>query len=230
MRLYRYMTMSSAMSTIHKGMWRLGRITDFNDPFDCLFAFRHGGLSMPEDFYSPFSMKFRNEEFSKYGILCFSRNCSTPAMWAHYAQGMTGVCFECEMPESESLYPVEYSHQRLIFDVTDDRYLSSQECRDHVTKIIQTKHSSWSYEEEQRVFLKLGEGKVVQRSPRRSAYGDEPRHWIQIDPGVIQRVIVGPLATDGDVNKLKELMTRPVFKGVGVLKARIHPTQYRVDI
>lgn len=229
MKLYRFMPMGAAMSTIRKGMWRLGRISDFNDPFDCLFAFRHRGLPVTEDFYSPFSMKFRNEEFSKYGILCFSRNCSTPAMWAHYAEGMKGVCFECEMPESESLYPVEYSEQRLIFDVTDDGYLSSQECRDHVTKIIQSKHSSWNYEEEQRIFLKLGEGKVVLRSPRRGAYGDKPRHWIPIDSGVIQRVIVGPLATDGVVNKLRVLLSRSAFKSVDVVKARIHPTKYRVD-
>ena len=67
MKLYRFMPMGAAMSTIRKGMWRLGRISDFNDPFDCLFAFRHRGLPVPEDFYSPFSMKFRNEEFSKYG-------------------------------------------------------------------------------------------------------------------------------------------------------------------
>lgn len=229
MRLYRYVTMKAALSTIRVGMWRLGKIKDFNDPFDCLFAFTHKGLSAPLDFFSPFSQRFRLEEFSKYGILCFSRKATTPAMWAHYAEGMKGVCFECEMPESESLYKVKYGDHRMTFEVSDENYLGSQECRNHVIQIIEHKHSSWQYEQEQRIFMKLGEGAIVTRAPRRSAYGQEPSHWIPIDEGVIQRLIVGPMATEGDVSLLKTLLEKTAFKAVPVVRAKIHPILYSVE-
>ncbi len=222
------MPLSAAISTIRAGMWRLGRIKDFNDPFDCLFAFRHRGLRAPDDYFSPFSIKFRNEEFSKYGILCFSRNCTTPAMWAHYGDRMTGVCFECEMAEDESLYEVEYTDRRLVFDVTSDGYINSKEARDLVINIIRQKHLSWRYEEEQRVFMKLGEGQIVMRTPRRGAYGVEPYHWLPIDAGVLRRAIVGPMATEGDVNRLTDIVGRSQFRGIPVVKAHIHPLEYQV--
>ena len=231
MRLYRYMPMAAVLSTIRHGMWRLGRIEDFNDPFDCRFAFAHRRLSVAEDFFSPFSKRFRDEQFSKYGILCFSRNRKIPAMWAHYADNMKGACFECEQPEDEALFKVHYSDERLIFDVTDDTYLASQECRDHVIEIIKRKHSCWEYEEEQRIFIKLGGNDVLLRSPRRTAYGAKPYHWLPIAPGSIKRVIVGPMASEGDLALLKDMIkAQKAFEGASICRAVVHPTKFLIDL
>jgi hypothetical protein len=230
MKLYRYMKLDAAINTLKTGMLRLGQIQNFNDPFDCLFAFKSKNLPVPQDFFSPFSQRFRNQEFSKYGILCFSSKGTTPAMWAHYADGTKGVCFECELQEDESLIKIQYNDDRLIFDISDEFYLDSQKCRDDVIEIIKRKHSCWEYEDEYRVFLKLGEGKVIKRGSRRSAYNSTSYSFLPIESDMIKKIIIGPLASEGSRNKIVSITSRSKFKNVKIVQAKIHPAKYEVDI
>ena len=222
------MTYNAAIDTLKTGMWRLGQIQNFNDPFDCLFAFKHKNLSVPEDFFSSFSQRFRNQEFSKYGILCFSRLGNQPAMWVHYAEQMKGVCLECEISD-DSLFEVSYSEERLVFDVTSDDYLNSQKCRDDVIEIIRHKHKSWEYEAEVRLFIDIKDKRVIRRSLIQSAYCKDARYFTPIAENTLKRIIFGPAMSAQKFNFLLGYKDKTKFASVPVVKSKLHASKFEIE-
>jgi len=79
-------------------------------------------------------------------LLCFSEDKYNPVQWAHYADNHKGVCFGFEVPEKK-LRKVKYVSKRLARDT-----LGQPDCNE---KLLTTKFSHWSYEQERRLILEL---------------------------------------------------------------------------
>ena len=220
--------MEAVLGTVRSQLWRLGRINDFNDPFDCLFALNNRNVTISDEEYAKFSAQFRKTQFSKYGVLCFSSLATQPSMWAHYADRGRGVCVECELDDGINVYEMIYADDRLVLDISDEGYLDSPECKEYVIDIIRQKHTSWSYEQEKRLIIDLMNDAVLTRSPRKCAYGSEPSCFVPIEIARIRRVIVGPYAEPGAEGVIRATLLKMAQPDVQVVRAKIHPREFSV--
>ncbi len=120
--------------------------------------------------------KFVSDRINGYGVYCLSRKCDDILMWSHYADSHKGICLgfkddltrhfeEYDWPiwqESvryEDDHPFRRIHDDLIskrcFD-SDDGFLNICELSSALLNAaITVKHSSWRYEEEERIFSEM---------------------------------------------------------------------------
>jgi hypothetical protein len=123
-----------------------------NDPFELSVwdmrdaALRHKNKEMVEDFSK------------KIGLICLSKLCSSPAMWAHYTQNHTGVCFELEV-EYDHLVDVKYIRNKQFSSVSLAT-IRSKINRSNIQKVLAHKSTEWRYERETRLHVPL-KNKVV---------------------------------------------------------------------
>jgi hypothetical protein len=119
------------------------KISDFlnvNDPFELL------GIELRDKVVRQ-AVTFEKSKISKEnGLLCFSEDKYNPVQWAHYADNHKGVCLGFEIDE-KILRKVKYVSERLAKDT-----LEQSDCNE---KLLTTKFSHWSYEQERRLILKL---------------------------------------------------------------------------
>lgn len=119
------------------------KISDFsnvNDPFELL------GIELRDKVVRQ-SVKFEKSKISKEnGLLCFSEDKYNPVQWAHYADNHKGVCLGFEIDEKK-LRKVKYVSERLVKETLDQ-----PDCNE---KLLTTKFSHWSYEQERRLIIKL---------------------------------------------------------------------------
>lgn len=109
-------------------------------------------------------------------ITCFSKNCTSTLMWAHYADKSRGACIEFE---NEGFMDVQYSNNRnplklkkVIGKILWSYHTSiqnSDEYKKDKTFLITlapllTKSLDWSYEEEVRCIVKSDNPKVINKN------------------------------------------------------------------
>lgn len=85
------------------------------------------------------------------GVSCFSERNDDLLMWAHYGGKYKGICleFDTNSPQFEKARPVHYV--TCIPEVTvEELYFDDR--RNLIEQLFRTKHESWSYEQEWRVF------------------------------------------------------------------------------
>ena len=109
------------------------------------------------------------ETLQKIGIVSLSRNPKNILMWSHYTQNHTGFVVGFRIPNNKSdiqkidilcrPLKVNYSKERLKYAYGIDSK------PDALNKIVLTKHSSWKYEEEERV-IDLDRGPGIHNYPR----------------------------------------------------------------
>jgi len=117
------------------------KISDFsnvNDPFELL------GIELRDEVVRK-AVNFEKSKISeKYGLLCFSEDKYNPVQWAHYADNHKGVCLGFEIDEKK-LRKVKYVSERLVKET-----LNQADCNE---KLLTTKFSHWSYEQERRLII-----------------------------------------------------------------------------
>ena len=71
----------------------------------------------------------------------------------HYAVSHTGLCLGFDIPDASPAYDIDVHYQPNVLQIKrrDDVNL------DLVTRLLRTKHESWSYEQEVRVFVALND-------------------------------------------------------------------------
>ena len=152
--LYRYLSHEAALRSIEGRQFRVGRIKEFNDPFEWRMGLKGYKECSEAEVISDTCMNaFIEEMNSTFGILCFSDIVTDPVLWAHYADNHTGVAFELDHLIDPRLHKVDYTDDRPVLDIND------LECRSVVepllNKMIKQKASSWAYEREYRVHIEL---------------------------------------------------------------------------
>ena len=150
--LYRFMDSAAALKSIEGRQFRVGRILEFNDPFEWrpgIIGINEGYEEMGEYLINA-SVEGLN---SKIGILCMSDTIEEPVLWSHYADRHYGVAFELDYLMDDSIHKIYYDKPRPVIDVSkihDDEHLKTA-----IDKMIDQKSNGWGYEREYRVHVDL---------------------------------------------------------------------------
>ena len=114
---------------------------------------------------------------ARFAILCFSRNWDNLLLWSHYGDSHTGICLGFDIPDRTD-------GENYDTDVLYQANLLQIRCREDVnldlaSRLHRTKHESWSYEQEVRMFVGLSD------SPDAKGL-----HWIGFGPNLVLREII----------------------------------------
>jgi hypothetical protein len=153
---YKFLPAEAALKVLEQGRLKVTRLTELNDVFDCCPVFN------PPD-GQPWTEAWNDDQFKDwanwYGILCFSKTCTSPHLWGHYADHARGVALGFDM---DMVGPKE----RRIDIVYEDRIprlpwpLPKTDTAKNQAALLQdwfgTKAKVWTYEEEVRYVLELG--------------------------------------------------------------------------
>lgn len=172
-RVYKYTGAQYGISSLEKKRLKLSTINDLNDPFDLVPidtshpAIAHAVAVISQHFWS------------EKAILCFSRNWDNLLLWSHYGNSHTGICLGFDISEGEvgENYDTDVLYQANLLQIRRIEDISF----DLANRMLRTKHESWSYEQEVRLFVGLNDPP------------DENKlHWIEFGPQlVLKEVIIG---------------------------------------
>lgn len=141
-RLYKFMKAEFALPALKDRRLKVSKIDELNDPFDLASV----DTTDPgvDAFLEQHVALFR----AKYGVLCFSRNWDNLLLWSHYGNGHAGMCLGFDVPD-ESACEMEVHYQPNVIQVS-----GIGEINEHfMMRLLRTKHESWSYEQESRMFV-----------------------------------------------------------------------------
>lgn len=140
LRLYYFTSAPIGLKVIREQRLRISRILELNDPFEleCVDLRKRDRRKALR--------AWREEVHQLHGLICFSRDWTNPVQWAHYADKHRGLCLGFDVQGAEQ---VRYVASRLAWpDVIGT---------DFMQKLLFTKYSHWSYEDEYRYFADLNE-------------------------------------------------------------------------
>ncbi len=181
-RLYRFRKVGSGISadnvdlartiqSIREGTCWCGDYKGLNDAMEGLYEV--AGEVAANSQWRRASRMIRDGKQS-LGIACFSETWDQALMWAHYADSFKGVCIEYDFEMLRESLPDVTSFSRISYA---GRLLDIGSDLDDTTRlakwILSTKHESWSYEREWRLFAPT-------------------RDNVLFDCQAIRRVILGP--------------------------------------
>jgi hypothetical protein len=216
-RLYRYLPATAAVKTIEKRMLKVSRLTELNDPFECMPGVRN---FVPKD--RPHIQACLDQFLAilndSFGITCFSERLREPVLWSHYADAHRGICLEFDQDLDDALFEVDYTSERCVIDL--DRIgvnASDSELREIVRGLTRKKSPSWSYEKERRTISDLAKCTV-----------SEGMYLNPIPPDYLKRVIVGVNCTIG-VPYLQRALACNGFADVEVRKATRNMATFEID-
>jgi hypothetical protein len=132
-RVYKFISAQYGVSNLRDHHLKLSTIDELNDPFDLC----------PVDTTDP-EIRYAIENLGVWfrqtsAILCFSRNWDNLLLWSHYGACHAGICLGV-------LYQPNVLKMR-----KEEVNLS------FVDRLLRTKHESWSYEQEVRMFVKVND-------------------------------------------------------------------------
>lgn len=195
---YHFAKVEDALEDINSRHIKLIRISEANDPFE------FEGLSTKNDAVRSEIMKWKDETDKTIGLLCFSKDWVSPALWAHYSFRHTGICLGF-WATKETLREVIYDTER-----TDVGYPNRPSGLSHGMKelLFIVKAHDWHYEEEIRRRVELSE----------TTESGRKRYFNFDDTLKLSEVILGARCTQ-PVGEVRSLV-HAKYKDVAVYKAR----------
>jgi hypothetical protein len=173
-RVYKFTAAKYAISSLQNKRLKVSTIADLNDPFDLC----------PVDTTDPAFAKGLEVYMSHFGetsaILCLSRNWDNLLLWSHYGDSHTGVCLGFDIPQGEP--GVNYDTDVLYQPNVLPAPRRGEDLNpDFVDRLLRTKHESWSYEQEVRMFVGLNDPPDA-----------DGLRWFDFGPAlVLKEVIIG---------------------------------------
>jgi len=148
-RVYKFTKAQHGISSLAEKRLKLTTIDGLNDPFDLC------PLDTADPAISEAAEAITSELWKATGILCFSRNWDNLLLWSHYGDSHRGVCLGFDINEGVSglNYQTDVLYQPNLLQIR---------CREDVnedlaSRLGRTKHESWSYEQEVRMFVHLND-------------------------------------------------------------------------
>lgn len=146
-RLFHFCNREFGLLNLTKRRIKVSTFDSLNDPFE-LLCHNSGDKEVRRRLQS-----FKQYAAKTTGILCFSKEISSPVQWAHYADRHTGICLGFDVSE-EMVEDVVYTSERLKFEYDAESWMAGPGSPAWQTFL--TKYDHWSYEKESRVFGTLG--------------------------------------------------------------------------
>jgi hypothetical protein len=180
-RVYKFTSAQYGLSNLQNKRLKLSTIDELNDPFDLA----------PLDITDPAISSGWDAVVAHFrrtwAILCFSRNWDNLLLWSHYGDSHKGICLGFDIPDGDR--EVVYQPNVLQIRLEDLRF-------DLVDRLLRTKHESWSYEQEERMFVNL----VVPSD-------SNGLNWIEFGPQlVLKEVIIGAQCKPSDSNDVEGII------------------------
>ena len=140
MRVYHFIDKKFGLINIKNRRLKISNFMSVNDPFEFFSMITADKINRD-------SLKETKIQLaSKYGFLCFSESWKSPVQWAHYAERHTGLCLGFDIPKS-LLKKIDY---------VDNRFeLPTAPQQEDMERLLKTKYSHWSYEQEHRMWAEL---------------------------------------------------------------------------
>lgn len=185
-RVYKFTNAQYGISNLEKKRLKLSTIKDLNDPFDLC----------PLDTTDPAVLKAADAVVSGVwkttAILCFSRNWDNLLLWSHYGDSHKGIClgFDIPMGDPGANYDTDVLYQPNLLQIRgpEDVNFGLANC------LLRTKHESWSYEQEVRMFVALNDPPDA-----------KGLNWIEFGPElVLRKVIIGAQCHPAVSKKVQE--------------------------
>jgi Protein of unknown function (DUF2971) len=189
-RVYKFASAQYGISNLEKKRLKLSTIKDLNDPFDlCPLDTSDPAVSMAADALSSLFWKTT-------AILCFSRNWDNLLLWSHYGASHTGICLGFDISEGDpgTNYDTDVLYQSNFLQIRRPEDLNL----DLANRLPRTKHESWSYEQEVRMFVNL--------SDPPDAKG---LNWIEFGPLLVLREVIIGAQCDPTTSKEVEEAVKP---------------------
>jgi hypothetical protein len=204
--LYRYLDAAAALKTIESRAFKVGRVRDFNDPFEWRM-----GISniVPEgEIVARACMDgFIEDVNGRVGIICFSDTVTDPVLWSHYANKHHGVAFEVSyVLDPTRLTKVDYTNARPVLDANrlNDPAGFAIYAKPLMDRLLRQKSTGWAYEREYRVFFDLKRCDI-----------SGGHYFQQIPDHFLMRVILGFNCP------LEELYVRKALDAVGLTETKV---------
>jgi hypothetical protein len=184
-RVYKFISAEYGVSNLRDHHLKLSTIDDLNDPFDL------GPVDTtdPEIRYAIENLVVWFRQTS--AILCFSRNWDNLLLWSHYGASHAGVCLGFDIPDGEARYDTDVLYQPNVIKVRkEDINLA------FVDRLLRTKHESWSYEQEVRMFVRLNDPP-----------DEKGLRWMDFGPNLeLKDVIIGSQCKPEDSDAIVEVL------------------------
>jgi hypothetical protein len=189
-RVYKFTRAQYGISNLENRRLKLSTIKDLNDPFDlCPLDTTDPAVSMAAGAVT-------SGVWGTTAILCFSRNWDNLLLWSHYGDSHRGVCLGFDTPvgylgpnyDTDVLYQPNLLRIRGPEDVNFDL----------ANRLLRTKHESWSYEQEVRMFVNL--------SDPPDAKG---LNWIEFGQDLVLKEVIIGAQCDPAVSKEVEEAVKP---------------------
>ena len=207
MKAFHFISSRHGLNTIKEQQVKASQLDDLNDPFE-LYS-----VNMSDRKYRKEFLELKKYMAKKIGILCFSKRWRSPLMWSHYADRHKGMALIFDIKD-DVVKEVKYRKNRVNIDVEKD--LLNKGINNSVAdKILATKYSQWSYEEELRVFLENDKCKKV---------GDHLFHELG-DELHLKGVVLGALSETKPTDIAKVL---PKGLSIEVTKSRLAYNTYTI--
>lgn len=171
-RVYKFITAQYGISSLKEKRLKVTRIEELNDPFDLC------PLDTSDPVISKMAEALTPHLWNTNAVLCFSRNWDNILLWSHYGDSHKGICLGFDISEGEPgpNYDTDVLYQPNLLKIR-----SPQDLPDLAERLPRTKHESWSYEQEVRMFVGLNDPK-----------DEAGRNWIEFEPHlVLKEVIIG---------------------------------------
>jgi hypothetical protein len=172
-RVYKFTRAKHGIGNLENKRLKLSTIKDLNDPFDL------SPLDTTDPAVSVAADAVTVGVWETTAILCFSRNWDNLLLWSHYGDSHKRICLGFDIPAGNPgpNYDTDVLYQPNLLQIRGPDDLNF----DLANRLLRTKHESWSYEQEVRMFVPLSDPP-----------DEEGFNWIGFGPDlVLKEVIIG---------------------------------------
>jgi hypothetical protein len=181
-RVYKFTSARYGICNLQNKRLKLSTIDDLNDPFDLC----------PIDTTDPVISKAVDAVITRFrqmaAILCFSRNWDNLLLWSHYGDSHKGICLGFDIPDGSlgENYDTDVLYQPSLLQIRRPEDVNL----DLASRLHRTKHESWSYEQEVRMFVGLNDPPDA-----------KGLRWIEFGPNLVLKEIIIGAQCDPKVSK-----------------------------
>jgi hypothetical protein len=143
MKLYHFISEEYGLQAIRDKRLKAATLDALNDPFE-LYS-----LDISSEMLRQAMPAYKDGLTSTTFLVCLSKTIKSPVLWGHYADKHTGLALEFEV-HPDLIKHINYQDSKFKVDSSD-----LKDCKNTIEKLLTTKYSDWSYEEERRIILSI---------------------------------------------------------------------------
>jgi hypothetical protein len=213
MRLYYFTGSEYALENIRKRRLKISFSDKVNDIFEL----------------NPFKFQCKNIrgawsqcvlDYAKMqGFISFSEEWCSPAMWDHYSDNHTGVCYGFDVLGDQVL-KIDYLDELIDFD---ERALSDTKINHEAAEIASnTKSSHWGYEKEWRQYVSLEEAEKISIST-----GTDGNIFLEFNDNLVLREVI--LGMRSNLKLIEVLGALQSEEEVVIRRAHASLSEYKLE-